>query len=102
MPVIGIMSVNTEIISKINKHIDGLVAINKKLLMENANLKNDISTLKANISQKEEQLNKLKKEHEVLSIAKSLSGDGESNKEAKLKINELVREIDKCISLLHN
>ncbi|MFP5470860.1 MAG: hypothetical protein ACLGGV_04630 [Bacteroidia bacterium] len=96
------MAVDTEIVSKINKHVDSLISINKKLLTENGNLKNDIISLKATLSQKEEQLTKFKKENEVLSVAKSLSGDGESNKEAKLKINELVREIDKCISLLNN
>lgn len=96
------MAVDTEIVSKINKHVDGLISINKKLLTENSTLKNDISSLKATINQKEEQLIKLKKENEVLSIAKTLSGDGGSNKEVKLKINELVREIDKCISLLNN
>jgi hypothetical protein len=34
-------------------------------------------------------------------MAKSLGGDSEKNTEMKLKINELVREIDKCISLLN-
>ena len=58
--------------------------------------------LSSAINEKDQVINKLNEQIKVLSMAKSLSGDTESNKEMKLKINELVREIDKCISLLNN
>ena len=38
---------------------------------------------------------------EDLKFAKSLAGANEDSHEAKIKINRLVREIDKCISLLN-
>jgi hypothetical protein len=43
----------------------------------------------------------LNKKFEDLKFAKSLAGTNEDSHEAKIKINRLVREIDKCISLLN-
>jgi hypothetical protein len=41
------------------------------------------------------------KKNEDLKFANSLAGANEDSHEAKIKINRLVREIDKCISLLN-
>lgn len=43
----------------------------------------------------------LVKKQEELKFAKSLLGADEDPHEAKLKINRIVREIDKCIALLN-
>ena len=43
----------------------------------------------------------LTRKFEDLKFAKSLAGVNEDSHEAKIKINRLVREIDKCISLLN-
>ena len=40
--------------------------------------------------------------NKVLKLAKSIAGMEGKNTEVKLKINELVREIEKCISLVNN
>ncbi|MGB5990092.1 MAG: hypothetical protein WBG43_10155 [Marinifilaceae bacterium] len=40
--------------------------------------------------------------YNILKIAKSLNGDNVDNNIAKDKINRMVKEIDKCISLLNN
>jgi hypothetical protein len=53
----------------------------------------------------DEQKNLIKELEEKISIIKLAkatgSEDGEKNTEVKLKINEMVREIDKCLSLLN-
>ena len=43
----------------------------------------------------------LSKKVEDLKFAKTLAGESEDSHESKIKINRLVREIDKCISLLN-
>jgi hypothetical protein len=43
----------------------------------------------------------LVKKQEDLKFAKSLLGADEDPHEAKVKINRIVREIDKCIALLN-
>ena len=69
---------------------DEKILLEKRLL----NLKHEIELLqkeKAEISQKNEQLR----------LATHLLSGVDENREAKQKINKLVREIDKCIALLN-
>ena len=67
---------------------------NKVLLQNNAELQ-------VLLQEKEKQLEKQQKEYALLKVAKTIEGSNESTRETKLKINTLVREIDKCISLLN-
>ncbi|MGM0530219.1 MAG: hypothetical protein ACQER7_02570 [Bacteroidota bacterium] len=66
---------------------------NIQLQEENENLKKELERKKAEIAGYEEKYNNLK-------LAKSLAS-AESPHEAKIKINRIVREIDKCIALLN-
>lgn len=67
----------------------------KQLLTEeNARLTEQIRTLAV----RNEELNR---KIEELKFAKSLLGAEDDPHEAKLKINRIVREIDKCIALLN-
>lgn len=43
---------------------------------------------------------RLTKENQILKMASAVGGSEENRTEAKRKINELVREIDKCISMM--
>ena len=45
-------------------------------------------------------MKELEKKYERIKLSGALLGEGENASEAKRKINELVREIDKCIALL--
>jgi hypothetical protein len=66
---------------------------NKKTIAELQELKKVIKDQKQTIGELEDKI-------KILRIAKTLETK-EGNVEAKLKINELVREIDKCIGLLN-
>ena len=90
------------IYKEINQKIDRLIAKQEALKEENDMLKQKLDVSKQAISGTELTIKELNEKIKVLSMAKSLTGDNESNKEMKLKINEMVREIDKCISLLNN
>jgi hypothetical protein len=46
-------------------------------------------------------IQQLNEKNKVLKLSSSMQGDQGDNKAAKQKINELVREIDKCIALLN-
>ncbi|MDL2314861.1 hypothetical protein LJC16_01210 [Bacteroidales bacterium OttesenSCG-928-C19] len=53
------------------------------------------------ISEQKERINELEEKNRLLRI-KNIVEDSSESKNMKLKINELVREIDKCIELLLN
>ena len=78
-----------------------------KLLQKHKNLQDkcdEISQLKINLEEKllqqHQQYNDLEKKYESLRIANSIVGSKEDKHFTKLKINTLIREIDKCITQL--
>ena len=54
------------------------------------------------LQEKSQELITRQEEYKLLKIAKTIEGSNENTRETKLKINTLVREIDKCISLLNS
>lgn len=66
---------------------------NNLLKIENKSLKETLNREKAKVTELEEKLR-------VLKLARSLEGTNEKTLDIKQKINEFVREIDKCIVLL--
>ena len=68
--------------------------------IENKGYITEIQELKQVINEQKQTIRQLEDKMKILKIAKTLETK-EGNVEAKLKINELVREIDKCIGLLN-
>ncbi len=60
----------------------------------------EIHELKQLLGEQKQMLSRLEERIRILKITKTLETK-EGNVDAKLKINELVREIDKCIGLLN-
>jgi predicted nucleic acid-binding Zn-ribbon protein len=73
----------------------------QKLEKELADMKASYDGLKSELGDQKQQMDDLAEKNKVLKVAKSLNESGGSSTETKLKINELVREIDKCIALLN-
>ncbi len=67
---------------------------------ENKQLSNEVKLLKSEIEMLEARVSELQEKQKTLKLAKSLNKE-EKRTEVKLKINELVREIDHCIGLLN-
>lgn len=67
---------------------------------ENKILFQDNSRLLHLVAEKEQQLESKQKEYNLLKVAKTINGSSENTKDTKLKINALIREIDKCVKLL--
>mgnify|MGYP005989187113 CR=1 FL=1 len=75
--------------------------IGKQILLQEKNekLSNEIDQIRLELAEKNQQILELNNKVKLLRIAKSVGG--ESTKEVKLKINEMVREIDKCIAQIN-
>ena len=70
------------------------------LALTNKQLQEEIVSLKAINSELTTKLSNYEEELESLRIAKSMLGSDEYKKETKLKINNIIREIDNCIQQL--
>jgi uncharacterized coiled-coil DUF342 family protein len=95
------MSAAESMLSEIREKIDRLGKQKAKLQEKVSHLSDENARLILEIDSGKKHFEELDKEHKVLKMAKSLTGSEGNNGEAKRKINELVREIDKCIALLN-
>ena len=77
-----------------------LIAKHNDLIAENAELKTKQRNLLESLENQNKLIEQLKEKNRNLKIAKSVKLE-EGNGEVKNKIDELVREIDKCIGLLN-
>ena len=96
------MSEELSAIEEIREHVLGLkknVDLKKE---ENKILNEKIDSLKNEKDDLQALINQLKEQIKMLKLAKQIDGDVvKESKDVKLMINEMVREIDKCIALLN-
>jgi predicted nucleic acid-binding Zn-ribbon protein len=85
----------------LNKKLDELLRRYSSLRMENLDLKAEMEKLKAILQERDERIKELEKKYERSKLTGALMGGGENALEAKRKITELVREIDRCVALLN-
>ena len=64
-------------------------------------LNREKSELEEHIRQEKDRLKALQEKYNKLKISKALIASSEDVHDAKLKVNRMVREIDKCIALLN-
>lgn len=84
----------------LNRKIDELVNNFSILREENRSLKLRNEALNSELLGRDEEMKELEKKIDKLKLTGALLGEGENASEAKRRINELMREIDKCIALL--
>jgi hypothetical protein len=91
----------TVLLKEFKGKLDKLISLHMRMKREKQLLTDDQSQLKEQIRLLTLRNEELIKKQEDVSFAKSLLGVDEDPHEAKLKINRIVREIDKCIALLN-
>ncbi len=85
----------------LNRKLDELLNRYSSLKTEISDLKNGNEVLKAMLHERDEKIKELEIKYERVKLSGALLGDGGNAPEAKKKITELVREIDKCVALLN-
>jgi len=96
------MSNHLEAIHLLEDKIKKILYKYEFLKEENQVLLQNNAKLHVLIQDKDEQLKRDNEEYKLLKIAKTIQGSNENTRETKLKINTLVREIDRCITLLNS
>jgi FtsZ-binding cell division protein ZapB len=68
---------------------------------ENNLLKKKNDDLQQMVQQKQSMIDELEQKNQQLALVKSIMADSEDAHDARIRINRIVREIDKCIALLN-
>jgi uncharacterized phage infection (PIP) family protein YhgE len=78
-----------------------VVELYQKERIENGQLKKKSIELEDKLKLDDNRLNDLEDKYNKLKISKALIASSNDVHDAKLKVNRMVREIDKCIALLN-
>ena len=90
------------LVENIEKKVSKLIQLYQSVQKEKEEILTENNKLELDLSDKEKTIKRLEEKIKLLRITKSVgTQDDERNKESRQKINEYVREIDKCIALLN-
>ena len=89
------------IINNIEVKVGKLIAKYDHLNAEKLDLQRNNNTLNVRLQEKESQIVALQDKVKLMNISKSVDASEEEVRSTRLKINEYVREVDKCIALLN-
>ncbi len=85
----------------LNRKLDELLDRYNNLKREVEDLRSENKVLKTLLHDKEEKINELEIKYERVKLSGALMGGSDDANEAKKKITELAREIDRCAALLN-
>jgi archaellum component FlaC len=85
----------------LNRKLDELLARFNTLKTELQETKIVNEGLKVALHERDVKIKELEIKYERVKLTGALLGDGENAGEAKRRLNDLVREIDKCVALLN-
>jgi phage shock protein A len=84
----------------LRRSVEALVSEHEKLRELAADLKNELSVVRQQLAEKNEEVKELQTRYERAKFTGAVLGNGDDAAKARKRVSELVREIDKCIALL--
>lgn len=97
------MSVESQIIiQKLKGQIEHIISRYELALSENISLREELDKYKSDLENRNNRIKELEQKVEQMQLAEAFTASSEDVKEAKKRIAKIVREIDKCISMLND
>ena len=83
--------------------VEKVIKSHLELTRENKNLKLFNHELRQKNEEQKIKIRELEDKNKVIKLSQAINGNGsdQNARDLKLKINEYIREIDKCLALLH-
>lgn len=94
------MSKIEDIVDSLENKISKVLHKLEVLKQTNAKISEELAIQQQKNRSQQEEISSWADKYEALKIANSLLGSDENNRETKLKINTLIRDIDHCIAQL--
>ena len=90
-----------DIVFSFEEKIKQVIRVAERLKVSNRQLQQQVDELSDQIRVKSQEMEVLESKYQSLRFSKTLASSPEDVKNAKLQVNRMVREIDKCIALLN-
>jgi len=91
-----------QLVIRLKEKIETVVSMLEKSEEERERFQKEKVQLSEQLKLKATAFEELERRYENLKLAKAILGSGENSHDAKIKVNRIVREIDKCIALLNH
>ena len=95
------MTAQHEIVDALQEKVARVIEVARRSSEENAALQRQVQMLSETVKEKDLEIAALQERFQRLKLARALTGTDESARDARQQIGKIVREIDKCISLLN-
>lgn len=97
------MSVESQIIiQKLKGHIEQIISKYELALSDNNSLRVQLDKANKDLETKNNRIKELEQKVEQMQLAEAFAATTDNVKEAKKTIGKIVKEIDKCISMLND
>jgi len=89
-------------ISQIKIKVEKLIFMHQQLNEKYLSAQEDYEKLKVISENQKKTIKELQEANKIVRLAESISGSNQNTQGIKLKINEYIREIDRCMALLNS
>jgi predicted nucleic acid-binding Zn-ribbon protein len=90
------------VIAEIEAKVEKMINLHEAVKKQNADLSGLVQKLQQTVDEQKSRISELEENLKITNLAKSLTGLSDEGKSvAKQRINELVKEIDKCLAQLN-
>lgn len=90
-----------DIVARLRNNFKQIITLYEEKKEENRKLKQENTELEKQLSQLKKENEELQNKQESTAMADAIAGALGNNHNAKIQVNRIVREIDKCIALLN-
>ena len=90
------------VVTNLKTRIEKIISKYELALSENISLKEQLQKALVEIEEKDDKIKSLEQKVEQIELADAFSISAGDAKEAKKRIGKIVKEIDKCISMLND
>jgi chromosome segregation ATPase len=87
-------------LDRLERQVTTLVAAYQQLREELADAQTTIQHLRADVRDRERQLKDFQNQENIVKLVNTIAGEPANVNELKLRLNEYIREIDKCLAYL--
>jgi len=95
------MAIEDSMIFSLEEKIKRVIRFAEELKIHNGQLQQQVDKLSGQLRVKSQEMEVLESNFQSLRLAKTLNSSPDDVRNAKLQMNRMVREIDKCIALLN-
>ena len=95
------MTDNKSSLYQLKNKVEKLINLHEQMVDQHQQLKSRNHQLVEEINSYKLRISELEEKNKLIKLAQAVSGADQNTKDIKLKINEYIREIDKCLAMIN-